>query len=847
MTSFYTNVRRVGNSILVRGYENSVPFDRKIEYQPHLFVPLKDGGESEYHVFKTKTPVRKKDFESISAFDDFVETYKDVPNFQMFGCSNIIRQFLTSYFPGEIKWSFDLAKVWFFDIETCANHGFPEASVADQEMLLITMIEKTEQKMYVWTRRPISPDNEIFKTFKSVEVRLFENEREFLIDFSMFMRTTRIDILTGWNSESFDIPYIVNRIKRVLGDNFVKLLSPWKIVKSRVVKPDNFDPYETYDIGGITHLDALDLYKKFNPGSQESFALDNIAYVELGKRKVAIPVETFKESYQPEHWEQFVLYCCIDTYLVYEIDYKMQHTSLAMQLGFMAKCPFIDVISAMRLWESIIYNYFHERNIVEEFLKPRNHKEKIVGAYVLEPVPGKYGTTFSIDAAQLYPSMMMQHNISPETLLRMIDGVSIDRIMAGEISDEFDPETECLSANGLVTTKSFRGFIPELVDMMGNLRKSAKKEMLRINQQIEDLKALNSDSTEIAILDNMAKGLDVKQKGLKVASNSLYGATALPYFRYYDPRLAEAITSTGQVMLKTCMNVINTTLNKIAKTSGIDYVLAADTDSNYVLIEPILNMLLKSKNLEKTAENIVDVVEAFVQKGIQPLLDKKFDVLLSKLGAYEKQIFFKLENIGTSILITGKKRYAFDILYSEGVRYKEPKIKVTGLEIVRSTTPKMVRGYLKEALTICMRGTESEVQSYISGIKSKFRTHEYQDISFSSSGNGLSTYSSNSSIYAKGTPIHVRGALLHNHHLNRLGLKEKYSLINEGEKLKFVALKLPNPIMENVISFIGKIPIEMDLVKYVDKDIQYQKAFLKPITGILDVIGWEPEHRLTFD
>jgi DNA polymerase elongation subunit (family B) len=179
----------------------------------------------------------------------------------------------------------------------------------------------------------------------------------------------------------------------------------------------------------------------------------------------------------------------VDTYLVYKIDQKMQHTMLAMQLAFLAKCAFADVISAMRLWESIIYGHFIEQNIVEEFVKPKNHKENIVGAFVLEPVPGKYGHTFSIDAEQLYPSMMMQHNISPETVLRVIEGVSIESILRGEFPQDFNPETECLSANGLVTTKSVRGFIPELVDLMGKRRKVTKKKMLELKSEQELIKA----------------------------------------------------------------------------------------------------------------------------------------------------------------------------------------------------------------------------------------------------------------------------------------------------------------------------------------------------------------------
>lgn len=360
-------------------------------------------------------------------------------------------------------------------------------------------------------------------------------------------------------------------------------------------------------------------------------------------------------------------------------------------------------------------------------------------------------------------------------------------------------------------------------------------------QRIAELKARYEKN------DSMIRALDIAQKGFKVASNSFYGCTALPYFRYYDYRLAEAITTNGQVMLKTSMVEMNDVMNKVAKTTNTQYVLAADTDSNYVLVEPIVDLLLSAKKLERTQTNVVDVVEEFVQLGLQPMLDKTFTKLCNKMGAYEKKIYFKLECIGPSILMLAKKKYAFDILYSEGVRYKELKLKVMGLEIVRSSTPKVVKDYLSNGLKLIMRGTEEQLQEHVSKVKQLFMTHEYGDIAFPRGCNGLSTYSSNSSIYAKGTPIHVRGALLHNHHLKRLGLTDKYNTINEGEKIKFVALKMPNPIRENVISFIGKIPDELGLTRYIDKETQYQKSFLSPLSSILGVIGWEPEHRLTFD
>ena len=486
MSKFYTNIEVRGNNILYRGYEDGLPVQRKIEYRPHLFV--KTAEETKYKVFKCEIPVKKRVFDSISDMKQFTEQYKDVPNFNIYGCSNIVRQFTGAMFPVEIVWDYTQTKIWFWDIETRVgenSQGFPHPDRADEEILLISMMEHFSKKIHVWSTKPIAADNKIFTELENVDFKAFDSEKALLKDFIVFFATHRIDVLSGWNSEFFDMPYVVNRIKRVLNEDAVKMLSPWKVVKPRTVRLDNGDTKNTYDILGVTHLDYLEIYKKFNPGSKESFKLDYIAEIEIGERKVELPGESFRDSYE-NYFDIFTHYNVIDTMLLHKLENKMLLIRLAMQLAFIAKCQFGEVVSAMRLWESIIYNYFLDMDIVEEYEKTRNEKHSIVGAYVHEPVPGKYGWTVSIDATSLYPSIMMQNNISPETIVDYID-VTMDDVLAGKHVDKV-PDGGIVSANGLVTDKSKDGFIPILVKRMFDLRKQTKNMMLELKKEQQEIK-----------------------------------------------------------------------------------------------------------------------------------------------------------------------------------------------------------------------------------------------------------------------------------------------------------------------------------------------------------------------
>lgn len=621
--NFYTSIEYRGNNVLYRGYENGERVSRKVPFKPSLFV--ESNLQSDWKSFSGKY-VDKKTFDSISEFKDYIKTYSEIPNISLYGCENIIRQYTSDTFRGEIQWDFDLIQTWFIDIETEVENGFPEPDLAAERILLITMGHKNTNHLITWSWTDTDKDSIVIPEGYTWEYRQLKDEEEMLKDFLSFWRSTPIDVYSGWFSETFDNPYLVNRISNVLGETITPNLSPWKSVSQRMVLV-NGKQKQTYDISGIVHLDLLNLYKKFNPGSQESWKLDFIANMELGEGKEENPGESFKEFYS-NYFDTFVFYNITDVILLMKLDEKKQMIRLAMTMAYLAKCQYDDVTSAMRLWESIIHNYFDELNIAEDLKKKNHQKKQIVGAYVHDPKPGGYGWTVSIDAQALYPSIMMQQNISPESIHSMSDE-SIESILDKTFKV---PEGLCLSGNGLLTTTDKPGFIPIITKKYFDLRNDIKKEMIK-------LKISGSSDQEV-------DALDVKQSSIKVAINSLYGILSLAYFKYYDSRLAEAVTSTGQVILKSAMKYLDDIMNKMLKTENVKYCLYGDTDSIYFTMQNFVDRFCKNK----TDQEIVTFLEKFVFDIIQPELNKKLAELVSSLGAKENKIHFKLECIGPNII-----------------------------------------------------------------------------------------------------------------------------------------------------------------------------------------------------
>ena len=827
---FYTNVQMVGDNFLVRGYENGKHFMTREKFSPTLFVPAKN--QTKYKTLNGEF-VEKIQPGFVRDCREFYKRYDGVDGFKIYGNDRYIYQYISDKYPEEeIKFDINKIKLTTLDIEVASENGFPDVESVAEEVLLITIQDYNSKKIRTWGLGPFQnkKTNVIYKSFN--------NERDLLNDFINWwmVEENTPEVVTGWNSKLYDIPYLVRRIDRVLGEKLMKRLSPWGLVTEDEAYISG-RKHICYDIGGISQLDYLDLYKKFTYKAQESYRLDYIADVELGQKKLDhSEFDTFKDFYT-KGWQKFVEYNIIDVELVDRMEDKMKLIELALTMAYDAKANYEDVFSQVRMWDTIIYNYLKKRNIVVP-PKERSEKDKqYEGAYVKEPIPGIYDWVVSFDLNSLYPHLIMQYNISPETLIEeKHPSVNVDKILNQSINFEMYKDY-AVCANGAMYRKDIRGFLPELMEKIYNERVIFKKKMLEAEQAYEKNKTKELEK-EIARCNNI-------QMARKIQLNSAYGAIGNQYFRYFKLANAEAITLSGQVSINWIMNKVNSYLNKILKSKDVDYVIASDTDSLYVNMGPLVDCIFKER--EKTTQSIVSFLDKVCRVEFEKYIESSYKELAEYVNAYEQKMFMKRECIAERGIWTAKKRYILSVWDSEGVRYEEPKLKIKGIEAIKSSTPAPCSKMLKESFNIMMSGNEDDMIKFIDKCREQFKKLTPEEIAFPRTASDVRKYHSSSNIYAPKTPIQVRGALLFNHYIKERKLTNKYSLINNGEKVKFVFLKIPNTIHENVISFIQYFPKELGLDKYIDYELQFDKSFLEPLKSILDVIGWSVEKTVTLE
>ena len=827
---FYTNVQMVGDHFLVRGYENGRHFATREKFYPTLFVP--SNKKTKYKTLEGEY-VESVEPGTVRDCRDFIKKYEGVENFKIYGNDRYIYQYISEMYPEEeIKFDTSKIKIATLDIEVASENGFPDVESAAEEVLLITVQDYATKQIRTWGKGPFN------NTQKNVIYKGFRTEHELLNDFISWwmIEDNTPEVITGWNSELYDIPYLVRRIDRILGEKLMKRMSPWGLVTERetIIMGRK---HISYDVGGVTQLDYLNLYKKFTYKAQESYRLDYIASVELGQKKLDhSEFDTFKDFYT-NGWQKFVEYNIIDVELVDRMEDKMKLIELAITMAYDAKVNYNDVFFQVRMWDAIIYNYLKKRDIVIPPKERSDKDSKYAGAYVKEPIPGKYDWVVSFDLNSLYPHLIMQYNISPETLRdTRHPSATVDKILNEELTFEMYKDN-AVCANGAMYRKDVRGFLPELMEKIYKDRTIYKKKMLAAKQDYEKTptKALEK---EIARCNNI-------QMARKIQLNSAYGAIGNQYFRYYKLANAEAITLSGQVSIRWIENKMNGFLNKILQTDGEDYVIASDTDSIYLNMGPLVDKFLSNKSGDKTA--VVALLDKICQDKLEPFIEQSYQDLADYVQAYEQKMIMKRENIAERGIWTAKKRYILNVWNSEGVQYNEPKLKMMGIEAVKSSTPAPCRQMIKDGLKLMMNGTEEDVINFIDESRKKFKELPPEDIAFPRSVSDVVKYKSHSDIYVKGTPIHCRGALLFNHYIKEKKLTNKYSLINNGEKIKFIYLKKPNIIRENVISFIQDFPRELNLDKYIDYDLQFEKSFVEPLKAILDAIGWNVEKTVNLE
>ena len=809
---FYTNVIVFGNSVLVRGIKNGERVTSRLKYKPTLFVPVRK--QTQYRSLDGKflTPMVQ---ETIKDAKEFVDQYSNQPG-MLYGFTRWPYQWISDNFRGEVQWDINKIQVATIDIETESENGFPQVDHPIERVNAITLKNHQSKKFVVFGLHEWNTDRDDITYIRC------NTEDELLQRFIGFWSANYPDVITGWNSRFFDIPYLVNRIKVRLGEDEIKKLSPW----GSVFNADVFRmgrKHTAFDLVGISQLDYLELYQKYTYSAQESYRLDHIGFVELGKAKNTNPYETFREWYQKDY-QSFIDYNIMDVELVDALEDKMKLIDLQLTMAYYAKCNYNDVYSQVKMWDIIIYNYLREKNIQVPFQVRQEKKEAFAGAYVKDPQIGLHKWVVSFDLNSLYPHLIMQYNISPETIVGMSEThPGVDGMLYKETATDHLPDlNQTMTPNGALFSRERHGFLPELLYSMYNERSAFKKKMLQVTQEYENTKDPKFKN-QIASLQN-------KQMALKIALNSAYGAVGNQYFRFYDIRIAEAVTYGGQLSIRWIEQALNEYFNEILKTEDEDYVIASDTDSVYITFEKLIDKL--------NPKDPVKFLDQICTDKIEPFIDGKYAELADYVNAYEQKMVMKREVIADKGIWTAKKRYILNVHNSEGVQYAEPKLKMMGIEAVKSSTPQVCRDKIKDALKVIMSGDENDLNDFIQDFRKEWMGMDAASIAFPRSCNGMKKWRDSNSVYLKGTPMHVKGALIYNHQLKVKKLSSKYPEIMDGEKIKFVHLKDPNPYQCNAFTFLTDCPKELDINKYIDYEKQFEKSYVEPLKFITSAINW---------
>lgn len=845
---FYTSVNVSGNYIFVRGYEDGKRVSRQIEWSPTVYLRDRQISPTDETSWRNidGNPVRPWKINTIKEAREYIKQNENVDGLEIYGNLNFATAWIQENFPDEIGFDAKCIHVGYIDIETDNVNGYSEAIDATEQITAITLWSSVSKKFFVYGCGEFKSDDPEVRYFKfDTEVKMLE---QFLRDWEYL----DFDIVTGWNIKIYDFPYIINRLTRLFGKDGAKKLSPIGYVREK--REHQFHREQlVYEIAGVAQLDLLMLYRKNVSTPKESFRLDSIAESELGERKIDYSEVGDLGALHRTNYQKFILYNIHDVRLVQKLEEKLRLIELQMVVAYDAKINFEDVFSPNKMLDNRIMNHLLSKKMVvpQRSLSFGGESEASEGAYVKEPVVGRHNWVVSFDVTSLYPTIMMSLNMGPETKIPMhqtshkFGGMNAERMLKGDFDAQFLIDNNLtLAANGVCYTRSKKSFFKEVLEDLfakrvayKNRAQTAKKALVKLEQQEETPLLLE----ERAKYKQEAIKFDLYQQATKISLNSLFGVMGSTWFRFFDRDNFEAVTITGQFAIQYIAREINIFFNNFFKTTDIDYILYIDTDSVYLAMESVVERYKKAmangNKPQPTTEEIVDFLDSFAQAKIEPAIDAGFTKML---GVINGTTHFKMKR--ESIAINGswnaKKRYILSVLDNEGVRYSTPELKYIGVEFAKATSPKYCRDNMKEAARIYLRGDKDEFYEFVAKVKEGFYKLNPEEIAAPRGVSDLVKYADQQTIYKSGTPIQVKGALVHNHLIDKLDLGMRYQKIKNGDKLKYVYLKSNHITKSNVISFANVLPKEFGLHEFVDYDSQYESSFEKPLKLIVEAARW---------
>jgi DNA polymerase elongation subunit (family B) len=870
----YTSVFRAGNYLYIREIQNGKRRKFKIEYKPTLYITTTKN--TTLHA-PDGTPVEAICPGTMQDCYQFLQKYKGVANFRVYGNTSYEYAYINETYPTHIDYKWNELVICNLDIEVESKMGFSEAKDALNEVQAITMKCSTDGIFHVFACQPFN--DTVYNTEHTDTKILYHqctDELDLLNNFLDLWETLEPDIVTGWNIRMYDIPYLINRITRVMSFDDSKRLSPWNQVRESTV--NIFNKAEVvYDVAGLCVLDYLLIYRKNVLEPRESYRLDYIAEVELGERKLDYSEHGSLQELYEKDFKKFIEYNIHDVRLVDRIDAKRKLIELQLIVAYHAHVNYVDVLSQVRTWDTLICNHLLAQGCVIPQKTDIAKDAQFTGAFVMKPTIGMHEWIASFDVQSLYPMIMRTLNMGMETKLTYKEltplmrkyqlyldshlmvadeegkyNVNPDAIVEGvteELWAELQAENVSVSANGVFYRRDPKSFYSVMIEELFQNRLDYKKKLKEAKNALSELVCLAGDDPQaVAVFhekkaeyETQASIYDLKQHAIKILLNSLYGAMGNQYFRFFDVKNAEAVTTTGQFIIQYIGRGIDAYLNKKMQCNPPQkFVVYSDTDSVYVTLKTVVDKFCPDGDMMTKVEFVDNLCKQAIQKEINRLFRLLTERYLNGVGEY---LLMNREVIGDKGIWTAKKRYLVNVRDKEGIRKNPAELKYMGVEIAKSSVPKFCRDAMKAAVTIVMEQDQKTLFKFVKATKKKFKAQCIEDVSFPRSVNGLEKYGDPKTIYTKGTPFHTKGVLIYNALIDKYGLESKYPKIKDGEKMKFFYLQEPNPVNGNAMAFITSLPPEFDMHQYIDWETQWEKSFLEPLMLILNAIGWDTQPR----
>jgi DNA polymerase elongation subunit (family B) len=919
MYMLYENVFNVKSKTYERVYNPDTKKSeiREINLTPTVYIP--GNGSLKYFLDKSISLTEKR-FESAQDMNAWCKSMDEM-NMPYFGKTTPKYQYIRDayYFNNNQYVNNDHAmRIWYLDIEVSQEFGFPFPNEAKAPVTLIQIYDSFDDKYYIIGYKPIEghedPKNlERVKEYnakysfpeKTTYLQVNDEAEMFKYMFKL-IKVKNPTIMTAWNGDLFDFPYIINRADKIgLNSND---LSPVQDVKCEYKKVGNSDVYNT-TISGIYLLDLMELYKKFTFTPQTSFSLNNIASVELGAEKVEYSEYDNLDHLMVEDYVTFVRYGIVDVELILGIDKKLNLINLVKSIAYKMGICLDDALGTVKPWGTYITNIAYS----EGFILPndggsRGSHDQIKGAWVADPEVGKHNWIVSFDWASLYPSIIRWCNFSPETyintkdlppeLMHLKTNVFIDDedLLINRVDELIEKVTPLLEKynvsagiNGSFYRRDEVGLIPRLIKQLYAERKADKKQMFVHSQHIQTLKTSGATPEEIKAEEYLEAFWDTAQMTKKILLNSLYGALGNQYFVLFNNEIAAAITGNGRYTNKTMAFSVDGMLRE-KLPSKKPYLVYGDTDSFYLTVDNFVQA--KRSKSELSFTETIDFCNNVCEKVVQPYVNIMTDKVGKSLNVLEADAMaMDREIIADSGIFIAKKRYIARVLDTEGVRLKEPKKKVMGLEIVRSSTPMFCRKYLKDSIDILLDGDESSLQTWTSDVKKKFMSAPIDEVSRVTGVNkvsfnfkipdgkdsttGAKKFKGLESVYpgadiknigfkvfnhslffdspdgkaeCSPIPINSRAAVVHNMSILVAGLQKEYNYINEKDKMKYLLLKTPNTVNSDVFGYMNSTIIDRaGLTKYIDRESMWDRFFIQALDIMIGPLGWSHQKKITVD